>query len=396
LTTLYQECRGTLLEGEQKGAVDARQEVQTISFGDKEIDVNIVINRTLCPPLAGLLLAGAAAPALAQQTVGAEQQEALESQEASRSVQDIFREEHALFSDRLTIEPGITYTYSDRDSLALRGFLALDAIFLGELNLDNVETHITTLDINTRYGLTDRLEASINVPFVYRTTTIQSIGGEFSTERNVEDDVDEAGLGDISASLSYRLLPETVERPDVVVSLGVRAPTGKDPYGIEIEQSDTAGNLSVPKELPTGNGVWGVTAGVSVLKTLDPAIVFANLGYTYNIEEDFDDISAGEGDQRADVDLGDSISAGFGTAFALNERLSLALSYSHEYIRKTEITPEGGNETEVIGSDATIGVFNIGGTYAMTDSTSVVTNLGIGMTDDASDISLTFRMPFQL
>ena len=358
--------------------------------------MNIVINRTLCPPLAGLLLAGAATPVFAQQTVGAEQQQALESQEASRSVQDIFREEHALFSDRLTIEPGITYTYSDRDSLALRGFLALDAIFLGELNLDNVETHITTLDINTRYGLTDRLEASINVPFVYRTTTIQSIGGEFSTERNVEDDVDEAGLGDISASLSYRLLPETVERPDVVVSLGVRAPTGKDPYGIGLEQSDTAGNLSVPEELPTGNGVWGVTAGVSVLKTLDPAIVFANLGYTYNIEEDFDDISAGDGNQRADVDLGDSISAGFGTAFALNERLSLALSYSHEYIRKTEITPEGGRETEVIGSDANIGVFNIGGTYAMTDSTSVVTNLGIGMTDDASDISLTFRMPFQL
>ncbi|WP_315900984.1 transporter [Halomonas sp. DP8Y7-3] len=358
--------------------------------------MNIVINRTLCPPLAGLLLAGAATPVFAQQTVGAEQQQALESQEASRSVQDIFREEHALFSDRLTIEPGITYTYSDRDSLALRGFLALDAIFLGELNLDNVETHITTLDINTRYGLTDRLEASINVPFVYRTTTIQSIGGEFSTEQNVEADVDEAGLGDISASLSYRLLPETTERPDVVVSLGVRAPTGKDPYGIEIRQVDAADNLSVPKELPTGNGVWGVTAGVSVLKTLDPAIVFANLGYTYNIEEEFDDISAGQGDQKADVDLGDSISAGFGTAFALNERLSLALSYSHEYIRKTEITPEGGRKTDVIGSDANIGVFNIGGTYAMTDSTSVVTNLGIGMTDDASDISLTFRMPFQL
>ena len=361
------------------------------------------MNNTNCrvvrPPLVGAIVLGigaaASGQASAQTTIGTEQQAAREESQ-SRSVQDIYREEHALFSDRLTVEPGITYTYSDRDSLALRGFLALDAIFLGELNLDNVESHITTFEVNTRYGFTDRLEASINVPFVYRTTELESIGGDLSTERNTSASVSDSGLGDITASLSYRLLPETMERPDVVVSLGVRAPTGKDPYGIDLNQDPDNTNLYVPEELPTGNGVWGVTAGVSVLKSVDPAIVFANLGYTYNIEDEVDDISSGSAEQKAKVDLGDSITAGFGTAFALNERLSLALSYSHEYIRETEITPEGGSSTKVVGSSANIGVFNIGGTYALSDSTSVVTNLGIGMTEDASDILLTFRMPFQL
>lgn len=131
-----------------------------------------------------------------------------------------------------------------------------------------------------------------------------------------------------------------------------------------------------------------------MLKTLDPAIVFTNLGYTYNIEESFDDISASEGKQPGKVDLGDSIRAGFGTAFALNERLSLSLSYSHEYIQKSETT-QGGKSNKVVGSDANVGVFNLGGTYALSDRTSVVTSLGLGLTDDASDISLTFRMPFQ-
>ncbi|RUA22625.1 hypothetical protein DSL92_04920 [Billgrantia gudaonensis] len=42
----------------------------------------------------------------------------------SQSVRDVLREEHALFSDRLTIEPGISYSYSDRSELALNGFLA--------------------------------------------------------------------------------------------------------------------------------------------------------------------------------------------------------------------------------------------------------------------------------
>lgn len=312
----------------------------------------------------------------------------------SQSVENILREEHALFSDRLTIEPGINYSYSDRSQLALRGFLALDAIFLGNINVDNVKNHITTFDLSTRYGLTDRLELGLNVPFVYRSSTYRSTGVDSGSNLS-ELTVDKAGLGDISASLSYRLLPETQTRPDVVVNLGVRAPTGTDPYGIATREDPTNTNLTVPKELPTGNGVWAATTGASFLKTLDPAIVFANLGYTYNFKESFDDISASSGNQPGDVELGDSIRAGFGTAFALNERLSLTLSYSHEYIQKSKTTQYGVTQ-KVIGSDANVGVFSFGGTYALSDSTSVVTNLGIGLTDDASDISLTFRMPFQL
>lgn len=350
----------------------------------------VLVSLSLVPPLA-----------VAQVSEGSG--EVVREARPSRSVENVFREEHALFSDRLTIEPGINYSYSDRSQLALRGFLALDAIFLGEINLDTVESHITTFDINTRYGLTDRLEVGLNIPFVYRSSTYQSIGGDFSTENNIESTVDEAGLGDISASLSYRLLPETVERPDVVVSLGVRAPTGKDPYGISLRQvhvgpdggGDESGNLNLPDELPTGNGVWAVNAGVSLLKTLDPAIVFTNFGYTYNIKESFNDISAETGNQPGEVKLGDSFRAGFGTAFALNERLSLSLSYSHEYIQKSEVTHRGGSTNRVVGSDANVGVFSIGGTYALSDSTAIVANLGIGLTDDASDISLTFRMPFQ-
>ncbi|MDN6180988.1 MAG: transporter [Halomonas subglaciescola] len=338
---------------------------------------------------------------MAQAQVGDDDEEVVRQAKPSQSVENVLREEHALFSDRLTIEPGINYSYSDRSQLALRGFLALDAIFLGEINVDTVQSHITTFDLSTRYGLTDRLELGLNIPFVYRSSTYQSIGDDFSTELNSETSVSEAGLGDISASLSYRLLPETTTRPDVVVSLGVRAPTGTDPYGvatrtdtIESDGEDGNTNLVVPTELPTGNGVWAVTAGTSFLKTLDPAIVFTNLGYTYNIKESFDDISASEGKQPGKVELGDSIRAGFGTAFALNERLSLSLSYSHEYIQKSKTT-QGDITNKAIGSDANVGVFSLGGTYALNDNVSVVTSLGMGLTDDASDISLTFRMPFQ-
>lgn len=342
--------------------------------------------------IVGLVASMTSAHSSFAQTSSNNQEEVVKEAGPSQSVRDVLREEHTLFSNRLTIEPGITYSYSDRSQLALNGFLALDAIFLGLINVDDVESHITTFDLAFSYGLTNRLQLGFNLPFVYRSSTYETTGCENSTSQTCKSSVDDSDLGDINASLYYRLLTETPTTPDVVWNIGVRAPTGSDPYGIATRQvevengQDPGGNLNIPTELPTGNGVWGITSGFSVLKTLDPAIVFASLGYTYNLEDSFD--IRGE---AYDIKLGDSINMGFGTAFALNEGFSLSMSYSHQVMFDSE---QDGQE--ITGSNANVGVFNIGATYALSNTTSVVTNLGIGLTDDASDVTLTFRMPFQI
>ncbi|MCS3902982.1 hypothetical protein J2T55_000990 [Methylohalomonas lacus] len=333
-------------------------------------------------------------PASTESAPAQGEEEVVKEAGPSQSVRDVLREEHTLFNQRLTLEPGFTYSYSDRSQLALSGFLALDAIFLGQINVDTVESHIMTLDMNARYGFSDRLEAEVNAPFIYRESTYQSIGVGGSTTQSSEVSVDETGLGDISAALYYRLFRETQTTPDVVVNIGFRAPTGSDPFGIPTQVDPVNNNVTFPSELPTGNGVWGVTGGVSVLKTIDPAIVFANAGYTYNIEESFDDINATSGNQPGDVKLGDAIRFGFGTAFALNERFSLSLSYSHQYSMKSEVTQNGVSQ-RIIGSDANVGVMNFGATYALNNSTSIVSNIGLGLTNDASDIAITFRVPMQ-
>ncbi|SDI91592.1 transporter [Billgrantia gudaonensis] len=317
----------------------------------------------------------------------------------SQSVRDVLREEHALFSDRLTIEPGISYSYSDRSELALNGFLALDAIFLGNISVDTVESHTTTFDLSTRYGVTDRLELELVIPYVYRSSRYETMGDEGGPGL-IEDTVSQGDLGDISAGLYYRLLPETESRPDIVWSFSVRAPTGKHPYDIRTTTIDDeeggVENLTVPNDLPTGNGVWGVSTGLSLLKTVDPAIIFANLGYTYNIEESFDDISSGDDQVPGKVDLGDSVRFGFGTAFALNERFSLSMSFTYQHAFETQITQDGGSAEDIIGSSANSASVNFGATYGLTDSTSIVTSVGVGLTDDAPDFTLDFRMPFQI
>lgn len=329
-------------------------------------------------------------------------EEVVRDAQPSQSVRDVLREEHALFSDRLTIEPGISYSYSDRSDLALSGFLALDAIFLGNINVDTIESHTTTFDLNTRYGVTDRLEIELMLPYVYRSSHYETIGAGGSTGGLVEETVSQGDLGDISAGLYYRLLPETESRPDVVWNFSVRAPTGKHPYDIRTNtrivdagEGETE-NLSVPTTLPTGNGVWGVGTGLSFLKTIAPAIIFANIGYTHNIKRSFDDINSNDQVVPGEVNLGDNIRLGFGTAFALNERFSLSMSFTHQHALATKVTASGGREQTIIGSSANAASVNFGATYGLSDSTSIVTSIGIGMTDDAPDFTLDFRMPFQI
>ncbi|MGY2462116.1 hypothetical protein [Vreelandella sulfidaeris] len=328
--------------------------------------------------------------------------EVVREAQPSQSVQNVLREEHALFSDRLTIEPGISYSYSDRSNLALSGFLALDAIFLGNINVDTVESHTTTFDLSTRYGITNRLEVELMIPYVYRSSQYETIGAGASTGGLVEESVSQGDLGDISAGIYYRLLPEAEVRPDVVWNFSVRAPTGKHPYDIRTNSrivDDGEGgfeNLTVPTSLPTGNGVWGVSSGLSFLKTVDPAIIFANIGYTHNIKRSFDDIGSSEEDVPGEVNLGDSIRLGFGTAFALNERFSLSMSFTHQHAFETKVTTDGGPEQTVIGSSANAASVNFGATYGLSDTTSIVTSVGIGLTDDAPDLTLDFRMPFQI
>ncbi len=310
---------------------------------------------------------------------------------ASRSAEAVYQEQHALFDRKFTLEAGLTYSRSDRRQLTLNGFLALDAIFLGNISVDEVKADILTLDLTGRYTLSDRMQMDLNLPFLYRSTTYQSGGAGGASTDLIEHDVTLGPeLGDVSAGVYYQLFKEAASRPDVVWNVRVKAPTGSDPYGVEIiEVPGSSGNLRVPRKLPSGNGVWALSTGLSFVKTLDPAILFANVGYFYNFEGDFGDI-----DSRPDtvtpgsVKLGDSFQYGLGTAFALNERMSLSLSYSQRFTAKSKTKRAGEGWQSIVGSDANAASLNFGVTYALAERDALVFNVGSGLTPDAPDVTV--------
>ncbi|ACO73155.1 hypothetical protein LHK_00159 [Laribacter hongkongensis HLHK9] len=316
-----------------------------------------------------------------------------------KSVEAIYQEASGFTqgSGRWSVEPSLTYGFYDVRDLRLNGFLALDSIFLGNINLDRIKSETLTLDTAVRYKPSADWQFDFNVPVVMRKSRYFSGGAGYSTNKISEASLTENGeIGDVGFGLSYRLFAETADRPDTFVSLRVKAPTGSSPYGIKVRNVDDGNtNLGVPDSLPTGNGVWSVSGGVSVVKTLDPAVVFANLSYTHYLSGHFNDISASVGQTLpGDVKLGDTWGFGLGFAFALNERLSLGMSYSQQMGNSTSLRPDGSSWQKVPGSESNSATLNIGMTYSLGQHLSIVPNVAIGLTPDSPNYNFSVRFPY--
>ncbi|CRM46561.1 MULTISPECIES: autotransporter outer membrane beta-barrel domain-containing protein [Pseudomonas] len=315
----------------------------------------------------------------------------------AQSVSNLYNEASGFFGNgKFSLETGITYARYDARQLTLNGFLALDSIFLGNINLDRIKSDSWTLDLTGRYNLDNRWQFDLNVPVVYRESTYQSGGaGNDATATSEASVTRDPTIGDVNFGVAYKFLDETPNLPDAVVSVRVKAPTGKEPFGIKLVRQPSNDNLYLPESLPTGNGVWSVTPGISLVKTFDPAVLFGSLSYTHNFEDSFDDISS-QVNQKVGgkVRLGDSFQFGVGVAFALNEKMSMSFSVSDLVQRKSKLKPDGGDWQSVVSSDANAGYFNVGMTIAASDNLTIVPNLAIGMTDDAPDFTFSLKFPY--
>lgn len=336
-----------------------------------------------------------APPAASQDTplqIGQQQRE----EDAQRREQDkalVVREHAPLFERRFTFDAGLSYSYYDRRQLALSGFLALDAIFLGRINLDQSKATLATLDLTGRYGLSDRFSIEANLPFVWRDTRFVSAGAGGASTMISEVHIRSSGIGDASVGAYYQLVKESARAPDVVASLRVRGPTGRHPFGLKLIQPDEDNNnLNVPQNLPTGTGVWSTTVNVSALRTYDPVILFGNLGYAWSKPQDFDDISPVlEQVTPARVELGDTILVSGGLAIALNERSAVSFSVASALSASTRTRAPDADSQRVPGSSSNVTSLNIGGTYALASGWTLNGQVAAGLTPDAPNFVLGVR-----
>ncbi len=368
------------------------------------LDDSVTVSDADKANMRGRGLQGTPAPSAAPSSTDAAQQAVSDTSASgdrktpapSDAVQTVAEREQGYFGRQLSLEIGETYAHFDDARVNLSGFLALDAIFLGLISIDETQADVMTTDLTARLGVTDRLQLDVNVPYLVRRAYYKSGGAGGNASGLVEATTWNAGLGDVNAGFSYRMSAETLKLPDIVASVRIKAPTGRDPFGIElVDVAGSQGNLKVPQQLSFGTGLWATSAGFSVLKSLDPMVVFGSVTYFHNFRKSFGDISEAPGDQPGRVDIGDAFQYGAGVAFALNERSSLSTSFTQRFVRSTWLRSKGGDWQKIIGSMANVALINFGATFGLTDKIALLGNVSVGMTSDAPNMVVSLMLPIR-
>lgn len=278
------------------------------------------------------------------------------------------------------IEPSIDYSKFSGDRIAINGLALFNAIVIGTIRVDNLDREVLTAQLRSRYGITNRLQADLTIPFVYRKDK-ELLG--VATNNAFEYSITGKGLGDIEAGLTYQALIERGWVPGTLVRVFGRFPTGENPFEIPTEQVGPQGIDQRLVRAPTGNGFFGVGISVTFVYTSDPVAFFFGGGYTANLPRSFDNTGR--------INPGDSYNFFAGMNVALNERVSLNLQFINE---KTLTSKVSG--FKVPGSSFNDARVVLGASVGINRKMTLLMSAGIGLTEQAPDFSFLISLPITI
>jgi len=294
----------------------------------------------------------------------------------------------------LIVDPMVEYNQSGDNRFFFQGVQIVDAVLIGIIEATDIDRNVLISSLGLRYGITNFIEVDMRVPYQYRQDRFDftPVGAGTSRLRDISGN----GLGDIEAGIHWQVNKRRQKLPYAVVNVRVKSDTGEGPFEIN---RDSEG---VETELPTGSGFWAVEPSVTLIYPSDPAVLFVNLGYLYNIPEDVDRMIA-EDTIVGRVEPGNAFKASFGAGIGLNDRLSMSFGYEHSYIQETRTEIGVLDDTtgmfefiEVKGRSAQVGSFLWGVSYVLNERVNLLFNLGVGATSDAPDVRVMIRAPIKL
>lgn len=207
-----------------------------------------------------------------------------------RTASEVFlRDQRVLLApNEFTLDIGLLHTRRDSVVLTAVGNVA---------TLANAESKAFTTQLAARYSLFKDTELSASTSYSAQQASLYAGAARLSQAKRSE-------AGDIGVGVRHTLLHEGPGRPDLIWSLDARIPTG--------ETSRALGT------------------GITLVKSLDPVVVFGTLGYRRTFSRDFADVSRLEPRHRIDLTVG--------YAFSLNDTLSLNTAISSAFTRGATFT----------------------------------------------------------
>lgn len=258
----------------------------------------------------------------------------------------------------LQVEPSFTTAHFSSNRINIEGFSILPVLVIGEISTQSVKRDILIGATAFRYGLWHNFQGEVKVPYRYEFSRVTSNLGVETTRNS-------SGIGDIDAGVSCQILHARGILPDLIVNMGVKSKTGADPY---------------TNPIGMGTGHYGMRMGVVAVKTSDPAVVFGMLNYTWNMEKTVPEYGT--------MNPGNSVGFALGTAIALSYQTAINFQYEQSITSKLL-----RNGIPVNGSFLNASSLKVGFTWSLSEKTAIDIGISKGMTTDAPDYTLEFRIP---
>ena len=350
------------------------------------------------PPPASAAVAQAGPPAQLADGTQAPQRvgQAPESDSRPPEVAQIFDQPGVLTpKNKLVLEPALQYGYSANDRVALVGYTIIPAILIGLIDVRQVKTTTAVATLTGRYGVSRRMEVEAKVPYVYIHS--DTVSREIFTG-SAQDRVFNArgsGIGDVEVTGRYQLNRGGPDKPFYIAWLRYKSRTGQDLFDVTTDcvtrcVANTTGT-GLPLDLPTGSGFNAVQPGLTWLYPSDPVVFFGSFSYLHNFKRSNVSrrVLGGQTEFLGDIKAGDIIGFNLGMGLALNEKAAISIGYDQSIVGKTK---QDGRE--VAGAVRTpLCTLLLGGTYRFSDRMSLNVALGVGVTRDTPDLTLTARVP---
>ncbi|MBX2838316.1 MAG: transporter [Gammaproteobacteria bacterium] len=229
-------------------------------------------------------------------------------------------------------------------------------------NLRLIRFRDVSIPFSISAGITERLEVFATFPLLYAQSEFVAFNDSIKSDDN--------GIGDLTTGFSYKLVNESKAFPSVTGSISRTIPTGSKE---DLEDSSSVRFTS---------NVTNFSFGLSMTKSVDPAVLFVNLGYDENSAFREDSIL---------FKPGNSINYGFGAGFSINSAVSLSGRYYASYVKDNRV-----GDVLVVGSGSEPTTFNISLNYQINNKTRLETSLDFGLNDDANDSAIGFSYIYTL
>lgn len=279
------------------------------------------------------------------------------------TAQEVFLRDQQVLLKRgqLTAELGMFYSKTEQDELALLPLPPAGTTVVPALARVEQDTFLSIYTL--RYGLLNDLQLIASAPLFHQTNTVTIRNLAVVNGRRSRTDTE---WGNISVGLRYGLLAQGPGYPEVIPS--------------------------IVGQIPTGRNSASVGGGLAFVKTLDPAVLFANVNYRRVLRDGrFINLT------RMLPEAKDVFDATIGYGFALNDTLTLNTSVTGFFTRRTEfetVIPPSTEPIEgVLSSQEQISL-QLGFTSLLAENLYVEPTVSFGLTGTESSAVVGLTIPY--